>query len=128
MLKKSDVRPPRSDGMAAARFAVKAVVIVSFLLLVTGINYATTGEVPSLWNTGDVLASTTEQAVNFMGRGLRDEAEVRVFTPILTLKPPHRLFFSIASCRTRLTSLILFRTTALPLFLPYKLTNVLLSK
>lgn len=57
---------------------VKSLVIISFLVLITTFNYVSTGQVPTLWETGDALAATTEHAVTFVARGLKEEEGVRL--------------------------------------------------
>lgn len=78
MKTQQSVRASHSDGLAGARFIVKSLVIVSFLILITTFNYVSTGQVPTLWETGDALTSTTEHAVLYMSRGLKDDGEVRL--------------------------------------------------
>lgn len=65
--------------MAGVKFLVKAGVIVSFLVLITAFNYVTTGQVPSLWTTGDAMAIPTDHIVAFAQRKLKEEEQVRFF-------------------------------------------------
>lgn len=67
----------RSDGLAGVRFLVKACVIVSFLVLVTGYNYYVTGEVPDLWNAGEGVSVGADEVLTFARRKLREEGGVR---------------------------------------------------
>ena len=78
MISRDKLRPSRSDGLAGARFVVKSLVIISFLVLLTGYNYLATGQVPTLWSAGDDIAASTEHMVQFVSRKLRDDDEVRI--------------------------------------------------
>ena len=77
MITKEKPKQPRSDGLGGVRFVVKSLVIVSFLVLITGYNYYTTGEVPSLWNTGDGLSTSADHAMQFVRRKLTEDDDVR---------------------------------------------------
>lgn len=94
MISRDKLRPSRSDGLAGARFVVKSLVIISFLVLLTGYNYLATGQVPTLWSAGDDLASSTEHMVQFVSRKLKDDDEVRivVFSRLLSVSDGRHLF------------------------------------
>lgn len=121
-LKQPD-RPSRSDGLAGARFVVKSLVIVSFLVLITTFNYISTGQVPTLWETGDALSASTEHAVTFLTRGLKDDGEVRLSSDSC-FKRLKLVFFVPLIPQHYLTLLSLNRTTAQLTFWPSRRTSV----
>lgn len=73
LLARDSARPTKNDGLGAIRFVVKGLVVLSFLVLVTGINYASTGELPALWSDGDVATISSDVAMNFYRRNLRSQ-------------------------------------------------------
>ena len=75
MAVKAIPKAPMNDGMGAIRFAVKGGVIISFLVLITTFNYLSTGQIPSLWTTGDDFITSTDHAVTFLQRNLKDDDE-----------------------------------------------------
>lgn len=69
----------RTDGLGAAKLLIKTGVILSFLVLLTGLNYLSTGDTPILWSNGDVASISSDVAMNFYRRNLRSD-EVRTFS------------------------------------------------
>jgi hypothetical protein len=68
-------KTPMYDGLGGLRFAVKGGVIISFLVLITTFNYLSTGQVPSLWTAGDDFVASTDHAMSFLQRNLKDDDE-----------------------------------------------------
>lgn len=81
LVSKEPARASRSDGLAGVRFLVKALVIVSFLLLLTGYNYYVKGEVPNLWSSGEGFSLVSDEFVSLTSRQLKEEGQVRLTFP-----------------------------------------------